>query len=61
MTYIAALVEIKPDLVVEVSDEVTNVLTEFRDLMPSELPKSLPPRRAIDHKIDLVPSVEPPA
>lgn len=30
------------------------LLAKFKDLFPSELPKSLPPRREIDHKIELV-------
>ena len=46
MTYLVALVEIKPDLMVKVPDEVVDVLIEFRDVISSELPKSLPPRRA---------------
>lgn len=28
--------------------------------MPSELPKTLPPRRAVDHKIELEPGAKPP-
>lgn len=31
---------------------VTKVLDEYIDVMPSELPKNLPSRRAIDHYID---------
>ena len=50
-TMIAALVEIKPDHVVEVPDSVTKVVDEFRDVMPAELPKVLPPQRVFDHKI----------
>ena len=42
-------------------DEFVDVLAEFGDVMPSELPKSLPPHRATDHKIDLVPGAKPPA
>lgn len=60
-TYLAALVEIKPDVQVEVPDEVAELLKEFADVMPPELPKSLPPRRATDHKIELVPGSKPPA
>jgi hypothetical protein len=29
--------------------------------MPPELPKELPPRRAVDHKIELEPWAKPPA
>uniref|UniRef100_A0A803N1U0 Uncharacterized protein n=1 Tax=Chenopodium quinoa TaxID=63459 RepID=A0A803N1U0_CHEQI len=52
-TFLAALVEISPDKSVEVPDEVAGVLDEFKDVMPLELPKNLPSRHAIDHKIDL--------
>ncbi|KAH7865055.1 hypothetical protein Vadar_001700 [Vaccinium darrowii] len=54
-TYLAALVEIKPDVQVEVPDGVAGLLKEFADVMPPELPKYLPPRRATDHKIELLP------
>lgn len=38
---------------------VTEVLSEFEDLLPMELPKELSPRHEVDHKIDLVPGVVP--
>ena len=60
-SYVAALVEIKPDQVVEVPDKFAELLEEFADTMPSELPKELPPRRAIDHRIELEPGAVPPA
>ncbi|KAA8544312.1 hypothetical protein F0562_022324 [Nyssa sinensis] len=40
-TYLAAPVEIKPDVTEEVPDEVADLLKEFADVMPLELPKSL--------------------
>ena len=55
-----ALIEIKPDQCVEVPDEVVSVLGEFADMMPDALPKELPPRRAIDHKIELKSGARPP-
>ncbi|KAL0314802.1 UNVERIFIED_CONTAM: hypothetical protein Sangu_2324600 [Sesamum angustifolium] len=51
-TYLAAVIEIKLDVVQEVPDEVAEVLEEFNDVFPLELLKRLPPRRAIDHVID---------
>ncbi|KAL0555992.1 hypothetical protein IC582_004495 [Cucumis melo] len=36
------------------------VLEKYRDVMPDSLPKSLPPRRMIDHEIKLVPRAKPP-
>ena len=41
--------------------EISDVLTKYADLMPDELPKKLPPRRAVDHSIELEPGNQPPA
>ncbi|XP_039033835.1 uncharacterized protein LOC120169792 [Hibiscus syriacus] len=43
----------------DVPDVVSHVLAEFKDVMPAELPKKLPPKREVDHKIELVPNAEP--
>ena len=55
VTYLVAL---KEDTVDPMGDplpvEVKKVLDEFKDVMPLELPKRLPPRRKEDHKIELV-------
>lgn len=59
-TYLAALIEIKPNQKVEVPDPVVELLEEFTDVMPPELPKTLPPRRTVDHKIELEPGTKPP-
>ena len=54
VTYLAAL---KEDPIDPMGDpmpaEVKKALDEFKDVMPPELPKKLPPRREEDHKIDL--------
>ena len=60
-TYLAALVEIHQGHDAEVLDSVAGILKELRDIMPSELPKELPPQRPIDHKIELLPWAKPPA
>jgi len=39
--------------------EISDVLAKYADLMPNELPKKLPPRRAVDHSIELEPGKEP--
>nr|XP_028962225.1 uncharacterized protein LOC114826300 [Malus domestica] len=39
--------------------QVEDVLTEFADVMPKELPKKLPPRREVDHAIELEPGAKP--
>jgi hypothetical protein len=36
-------------------------LEEFPDVMPEELPEDLPPRRRVDHAIEVVSGVAPPA
>ncbi|KAJ0972256.1 hypothetical protein J5N97_020215 [Dioscorea zingiberensis] len=43
--------DMNPDLPIEVQQ----LLLEFADLMPEELPPGLPPMRDIQHQIDLVP------
>ena len=55
-TYLAALVEINEGHDAEVPDSMAGILEEFRDIMPSELP----PRRPIDHKIELLLGAKPP-
>ncbi|TYK26611.1 reverse transcriptase [Cucumis melo var. makuwa] len=40
--------------------EIMRVLEKYRDVMPDSLPKSLSPRRMIDHEIELVPGAKPP-
>jgi hypothetical protein len=40
---------------------IRRVLEEFLDVMPDELPEDLPPRRRVDHAIEVMPRVEPPA
>ena len=40
--------------------EVKDILVEFSDVFPAELPPGLPPKRAVDHRIELLPGTEPP-
>lgn len=44
-----------------VSDFIGGLLEEYRDVMPPELEKKLPPRWVIDHKIELVLGAIPPS
>ncbi|GKV44052.1 hypothetical protein SLEP1_g51279 [Rubroshorea leprosula] len=39
--------------------KVQGILHKFEDVMPSELPKKLPPRREVDHAIELEPGSKP--
>ena len=50
-TILAALVEKKPDVKMEVPDCVAELLKQYADVMPPELRMNLPPRRDIDHKL----------
>ena len=62
VTYLAVL---KDDPVDPMKDsmpiEVRKVLDEFKDVMPPELPKRLPPRRKEENKIELEQGAKPPA
>jgi hypothetical protein len=40
---------------------IRQVLEEFPDVMPDELPEDLPSKRRVDHAIEVIPGVEPPA
>ena len=33
--------------------EIQELLEEFKDVMPEQLPKKLPPKRSIDHRIEI--------
>ena len=58
-TYVATLIEIKTDKHIEVPDVVVPMLKRFEDVMPPKLPKKLPPRRQMDHQIELMPGSRP--
>ena len=40
---------------------VEDVLKRYQDVMPEDLPNELPPRREVDHKIEVKPRTEPPS
>ncbi|KAL0379340.1 UNVERIFIED_CONTAM: Retrovirus-related Pol polyprotein from transposon [Sesamum radiatum] len=40
---------------------IKKLLKEFEDVMSDDLPRKLPPKRAVDHEIELVPDTKPPA
>nr|CAN64786.1 hypothetical protein VITISV_014071 [Vitis vinifera] len=62
VTYLATLKEEKDEGSGEpMPKEIEGVLDEFKDVMPPELPKRLPPKREEDHKIELEPGAKPPA
>jgi hypothetical protein len=39
---------------------ITNLLQEFKDVFPAEIPPGLPPLRGIEHQIDLIPGASLP-
>ena len=41
--------------------EIAQVLLQFEDVMLPELPQKLPPRREVDHEIELIPGAQAPA
>ena len=43
------------DIVSSVPPAVTNLLQEYEDIFPAEIPPGLPPMRGIEHQIDLIP------
>ncbi|GJW00103.1 putative retrotransposon gag domain, aspartic peptidase domain protein [Tanacetum coccineum] len=45
----------------EVPKVIERVLDEFKDVMPKKFPKKLPPRRELDHTIELEMGSKPPA
>lgn len=53
VTYLAVMVKINNYVYQEVLNAFVVLLEKFRAIMPMELPMSLSPRRAIDHKIEL--------
>uniref|UniRef100_A0A803MPQ4 Aspartic peptidase DDI1-type domain-containing protein n=1 Tax=Chenopodium quinoa TaxID=63459 RepID=A0A803MPQ4_CHEQI len=52
-TFLATLSVKEDEAPYEIPAALDKFLTEFEDLLPKELPKVLPPRRAVDHEIEL--------
>ncbi|KAF9408429.1 hypothetical protein BGZ76_005870, partial [Entomortierella beljakovae] len=63
----AYLCIIKPnetDTELEVStdnEQMQNLLHQYRDVFPDELPLELPPSQSVDHRIEIIPGSEPPS
>jgi hypothetical protein len=48
------------DITTPLSYAITNLLQEFKDVFPAEIPPGLPPLRGIEHEFDLIPSASLP-
>jgi hypothetical protein len=57
--FLAIIVDEKMNYYKEVPKEIASVLKQFEDVMLPQLQKKLPPRRAIDHRIELVLGTKP--
>ena len=45
----------------DVPEGIRGILNRYKDVMPPKLPKQLPPRRSVDHRIELERETPPPA
>jgi len=57
--FLTIVVDEKADYYEEVPTKIASVLKQFEDVMSSQLTKKLPPKRAINHQIELVPRIKP--
>jgi hypothetical protein len=48
------------DITTPLPTAITNLLQEFKDVFPAEIPPGLPPLREIEHQIDLIPGASLP-
>ena len=46
---------------VTVDPDTEKIISEFKDVFPDDLPSGLPPKREIDHRIELEPGQNPPS
>ena len=61
-TFLAMMkVEDQPKNVESIPQVIEVVLEENKAVMPAKLPEKLPPRRAVDHQIELEPRAKPPS
>jgi hypothetical protein len=48
------------DITTPMPHTITNLLHEFKDIFPAEIPPGLPPLRGIEHQINLIPATSLP-
>ncbi|KAG7979636.1 hypothetical protein I3843_05G140800 [Carya illinoinensis] len=61
VSYLASMEENEVKISSPPPKEIQKVLSDYEDVMPPKLPKQLPPRREVDHQIELEPGAKPPA
>ncbi|XP_042968946.1 uncharacterized protein LOC122301604 [Carya illinoinensis] len=61
VSYLASMEEGEVKISSPPPKEIQKVLRDYEDVMPPELPKQLPPRREVDHQIEMEPGAKPPA
>ena len=49
------------DKTIPIPQEAKSLIKEFQDIFPSTLPNNLPPKRTVDHSIELIPESELPS
>jgi len=49
------------DKIIPIPQEAKSLIKEFQDIFPSTLPNNLPPKRTVDHSIELIPGSELPS
>lgn len=61
-TYLAALLEDPSPMHNQALPQaIEHILGSFHDVMPEFVPHRLPPRREVDHQIEVEPGAKPPA
>ncbi|XP_068657943.1 uncharacterized protein [Aristolochia californica] len=60
-TYIDSFCAIEQVEAMPTPKEIQTIFHEYRDVMPEQLPARLPPRRGVDHRIELEPGARKPA
>jgi hypothetical protein len=61
LALVQAPAEHSSDSKATISSDARAIINEFKDVFPDELPSGLPPRREIDHRIELLPGQQPPS
>src|ERR1700682_375681 len=61
LAFIQPASEESTDSKAPVLGDASHIITEFKDVFPEDLPSGLPPRREVDHHVELEPGQSPPS